>query len=357
MYASPIDQLSPQLLGLWRELLVARGLEVGPFLHPEFVAAASSVREKIEVGVLEEAGEVRGFLPFQRGRFRIARPVAGKLCDASGAVLANDATWNPRDFASAVGLRAIRLANAPIGDVALVPYQDRPKKIHLIDMSDGFDRYRERNLASGSRFVRQIESRSRKAEKLLGPMRFEWHTSDASVLERLLEWKSAQRKSTGTPNILDLPWARALVKRLSDTKGDGFEGVLSAVYFGDRLAAAHLGIRTPQLLQYWIPGYDPSLGKFSPGLACLMAVAREASIRGIVRIDLGVGEQRFKLRACNETRDVATATVQADPAVGALLTTLDGIRSWARASPGSQLIQRTARTVARGSYRARSLLR
>jgi CelD/BcsL family acetyltransferase involved in cellulose biosynthesis len=357
MYATRLEQLSPRLLDLWREILDEGPPEVGPFLHPEFVGAVAAVRSDIEVGVLEVDGDVRGFLPFQRARWGIARPVAGRLCDQSGAILRPGATWSPPDFARAVGLKAIRLANVAIGDPALGPYQDRPKQIHVIDISEGFESYREQNLASGSKFMRQIERRIRKAAKRVGPMRFVWNSDDPTILDTLMSWKAAQRKQTGTPNVFDLPWARALAERLCHARGEGFEGVLSAVYFGDTLAAAHLGIRTPNVLQYWVPGYNEDLHPYSPGLACLMEVAREAATRGIARIDLGPGEQRFKMRACNATRQVARATVRTDAAVGALLSGLDGVRSWARASSGSQLIQRTTRTVARGSYLARSLLR
>jgi len=358
LYATRIDQLSPQLRERWVAMLDACSPDVGGFLHPEFVGAVSAVRDDIEVGVLEDAdGEVLGFLPFQRGRWGIARPVAGRLCDQSGAVLRPGATWSPREFARAVDLRAIRLANAPTTDSALGPYQQRPKKILGLDLSSGFEAYREEILASGSRFMRQIEGRIRKAERLAGPMRFVWQTEDDSVLETLLGWKAAQRRQTRTPDVFDLPWARALLERLRHQKGQGFEGVLSALYFGDTLAAAHFGIRTSTVLQYWVPGYYGGLNRYSPGLACLMAVAREASSRGIVRIDLGVGEQHFKLRAANAFREVATATVRSDPAVGALLTTVDGIRSWARSSSQSHLMHRIARAIARGRYRAHSRLR
>jgi len=356
MYATHIDQLSRPLLGLWREILDAQSL-ASPFQHPEFIRAVSMVQDGIEVGVLEEEGEILGFLPFQRGRWGIARPVAGRLCDQSGAILRPGATWSPKAFAQAVGLRAIRLVNTPTGDPALAPYQDRVKQIHTIDMSNGFKSYREGNIESGSKFMRQIERRISKGESRDGPMRFVWRTEDRAVLDTLLGWKAEQRKRTGTPDIFDLPWARALVERLCRVREKDFEGVLSAVYFGDTLAAAHFGIRTPTALQYWVPGYNHALHRFSPGLACLMEVAREAANRGVLRIDLGAGEQRFKLRACNATRQVARATVCTDAVVGAMLSTLDGIRSWARASPRSRLIQRTTRTVTRGSYLARSLRR
>jgi CelD/BcsL family acetyltransferase involved in cellulose biosynthesis len=356
MYSTRVEALSPELVDLWSRTLVAASPDVGPFLHPEFVRAVSAVRDNVEVGVLELDGAVRGFLPFQRGRWGIARPVAGRLCDQSGAVLAPGANWDPRDFARAVGLRAIRFANAPVGDAALGAYQDRPKTIFAIDMTGGFESYRAQNLETGSRFIRQIESRTRKAEKEFGPMRFVWHTDDDAVLATLLQWKAAQRRLTGTPNVFDLPWARALVERLRRTRVDGFEGILSAVYFGDTLAAAHFGIRSSTVLQYWVPGYNEALGRHSPGLACLMAVSREASKQGVVRVDLGVGEQRFKVRAANATRHVATATVRTDRAVGALLSTVDRVRSWARTSSRSQLIHRVARAVARGSYRAHSRL-
>ena len=352
--ATPIHLLPAPLVERWRALLEARSPEIGPFLHPEFVRAVAAVRPGVEVGLIEADGEVCGFLPYQRGRWDIALPVAGRLCDQSGAVLRPGVKWNAPDFARAAGLRAIRLPNTPTDDPGLSPHQAEPKRIYAIDIARGFETYRRENLASGSRFFRQIESRIRKAEARYGPMRFEWQSDDAKVFDALLRWKAIQRRRTRTPNIFDLPWARSLLGRLHRLRLDDFEGVLSAVYFGDTLAAAHFGIRSSTVLQYWVPGYDEALGPFSPGLACLVAVAREAANRGLVRIDLGVGEQPFKERAGQPTREVATATVRADAAVGAVFSMLDRLRIWARASSGGPLFHRLAQAIERESYRAYS---
>src|SRR5690606_28472796 len=99
------------------------------------------------------------------------------------------------------------------------------------------------------------------------------------------------------PNILHLPWARQLVEHLRTIEGERFAGVLSALYVGDTLAAAHFGIRTRRVLHYWIPAYNHELSRYSPGLLALVELARAASERGIERIDLGTGEERYKLRA------------------------------------------------------------
>jgi CelD/BcsL family acetyltransferase involved in cellulose biosynthesis len=356
MYTTRIGQLSPDLLTLWLELLDSCRSPVGPLLHPDYVRAVDVVRDDVEVGVLEEDGEVKGFLPFQRGKLGIARPVGGRLCDQSGAILRAGATWNPREFVRAAGLRAIRLPNAPIGDASLRPYQDRPIQTTTMDFPDGFEAYRRERRESGSKLMHQIDRRVRKGEREVGPMRFVWHTDDDDVFTRLLEWKAKQRRATGTPNVFDLPWARALVEHLRTVRTDDFEGLLSAVYFGDQLAAAHFGVRWGKIIHYWVPAYAEEMRQYSPGLACLMGVAREASVRGVVRIDLGVGGQRFKQRAGTRWQEVATATVSADPAVGAMLSTADGVRAWARRSRVSGVLHTTRRAVTRGSYLARSLL-
>ena len=356
MYAEPIGTLSPELLALWGDWHQADGGLSGPFLHPAYARAAGQVRDDVEVGVITHGEEVVGFVPFQRSRFGVGGAVGGRLCDVSGALLKPDASWNPEELVSGAGLRALRLAGVPSSSGAFQAFHGGAVAAPVLDLADGFDAYRQRRIDSGSSMVSQIERKSRGLTRDFGPWRFEWHTDDDTVFDTLLSWKTTQRRATRTPNVLDLEWARAFVQRLRRLDDGGFSGVLSALWVGDTLAAAHFGIRTGRVLHYWIPAYNHELARYSPGLLALMELARAAADRGVQRIDLGAGEERYKLRAASGALDMTTVSVSTNATFRAVAHALDRTRAWSRGSRIGAFMRGAARELTRSSYRVRSAL-
>jgi CelD/BcsL family acetyltransferase involved in cellulose biosynthesis len=340
----------------WEELHEADGGLGGPFLHPAYVRAVGEVRAGVEVGVITQKDEAVGFLPFQRSWLGVGGAVGSRLCDVAGAIVRPHVSWDPASFASTVGLRTLRLPNVPASMTEFAPFQQDGGLAPLIDLSGGFEAYRRTRLGSGSSFMSQLERKARKLEREVGPMRFEWHTTDDTVFDTLLSWKAAQRKQTRTPNILHLPWARALIERLRAHEGDTFGGVLSALYVGDTLAAAHFGLRTRRVLHYWIPAYSEELARYSPGVLALVELARAAAERGIQRIDLGSGEERYKLQAATGAVDMKLATVSTSAALRACTSTLDHARAWSRGSKLGNVVRRVGRNVLRASYRVQAAL-
>lgn len=356
MYAEPVTSLSPELLARWEALHDRDGGLSGPFLHPMYARTASRVGRDVEVGIISRNGEVVGFLPYQRSRLGVGGPVGSRLCDVSGVIVHPGATWSPEALVRAAGLSALRLPGVPLSMPGFQKFRNGTAPAPVLDLSSGFDVYRQERIDSGSSFISQVERKGRKLEREIGPWRFEWHTEEDDVFDTLLSWKAAQRKQTRTPNVLHLPWARALVNHLRVADDESFGGVLSALYVGDTLAAAHFGIRTRSVLHYWIPAYNNELAKYSPGLLALVELARQASDRGIKRIDLGSGEERYKLRAATGSMDLATATVSTNAALRAATDTLDRLRGWSRSSKLGEVMRLATRTMTSGSYRLQSAL-
>lgn len=354
MYSEPVATLSPELFALWEAMHDADGGLSGPFLHPAYARAAGQVRDDIEVGVITHEGQPVGFLPFQRLRFGVGGPVGSRLCDVAGAFVKPEVPWSPEALVSGAGLRTLRLPGVPSSMKAFQRFQRGGVAAPVLDLSDGFDAYRQQRIDSGSSMMSQIERKGRGLARDVGPWRFEWHTDDDAVFDTLLSWKAAQRAATGTPNILDLGWARAFVERLRRVDDEGFGGVLSALWVGDTLAAAHFGIRTRRVLHYWIPAYNHELGRYSPGLLALMELARAASERGIQRIDLGSGEERYKLRAASGSFDMAVASVSTNDTLRAVTDALDHARTWSRGSKVGSLVRAAGRGLTRSSYRVQS---
>lgn len=355
MHVSCVTDLSEALFERWRCLHDADSARPGPFLHPAYARAVARVRPDVEVAVIVEGGRAVGFVPYQRSRFDVGGPVGSRLCDLAGAVVESGAAWDPRELGQAAGLRLLRLPHVPVTPW-LRPCQGDPVAAPYLDLSGGFEAYRAEIVASGSDLVGQLRRKARRAERDVGPLRFQWHTTDDRVFEALLAWKRLQRKATRTPNILDLGWARALLEHVRTIEAPGFAGVLSALYIGDTLAAAHLGMRTHRVLHYWVPAYNQDLARYSPGLLCLMEVAMGAAGRDIERIDLGTGDERYKLRTSTGSLPVATVTVSTGMALRALSTALDGIRTWSRGTSLGDAAKTAGRALRRGSYALRSSL-
>ncbi len=90
---------------------------------------------------------------------------------------------------------------------------------------------------------------------------------------------------------------RELLRALLDVDGADFGGILSGLYAGDRLVAAHLGLRSNGVLHWWFPVYDPELARFGPGWMLLRELMLAGPELGLTRIDLGRGDDEYKRRA------------------------------------------------------------
>lgn len=355
-YALPIEDVSSDLLRRWSSLHRASRQAVGPFLHPSYARAVGRVRPSIEVGVLEEAGRAVGFLPFERLALEVGGAVGGRLCDRSGVLLEDGAACDPYELTRGLGLRALRLASTSRHDPVLGSCVGATKRSPYMDLSSGFERYRDASRESGSRITKQVGQRFRKLRREHDRVDFAWHTEDDETLRELLAWKAAQRRATRTANVLELPWASALIDVLRTESFDGIQPVLSSLRIDGKVAAAHFGIRTDRVLHYWIAGYDNAFSRYSPGLITLMEVARTAPERGIERIDLGPGEERYKVRAATGFLDLGRATVTTSRALESAMSAMDGVRRWSRGSPLGESVRATGRTLTRAVYAVRAAL-
>src|SRR5437762_3430074 len=130
----------------------------------------------------------------------------------------------------------------------------------------------------GSHTLGRLAKRLRRLERDHGPARFEAHVTERAALDTLLSWKSAQYGRTGMADLLARPWFREVTEAAAYTQEEGFAGMLSVLYAGDRLVAAHLGLRSDTVWHYWLPAHDvdPALAPCSPGLLLIVAMARHA---------------------------------------------------------------------------------
>lgn len=328
----PINQLDAHVLGAWADLH-AEVPAASPFLHPEFALAADYAQGDVEVALFRTDQRIAGFLPYRRRSRRSAEPLGGRLNDVQGALLAEGFEFDPRQFLSASGIAVWRFDRVPAAQTPFAPYFSTARDSAIMDFPEGFDAYCRARKQAGSRSVEQALRKERKLSRERGPLRLEFASDSREVFDQLCAWKSAQRVRTRSPDVLQHDWARRLIDRLWRSEQTSCKAVLSALYAGDQLLAAHLGLIDQRTLHWWIPAYSGDFSRYSPGLVMLLGLARSAAERGYTRIDLGPGSERYKLSVKTGAYALHRGAVDANPLRRVL---------WRSADQGRQALRQSA---------------
>jgi len=338
-------ELTAEQIDIWVRLQEADPSVDSPYFRPEFTQAIAAVRDDVEVAVLERDGRPVGFFPFQRGPWNAGQPVGGRLSDFQGVIAAPDADWSAQQL-----VRGCRLSSWNFDHLiaAQRPFTDCHQNVddsHYIDVSEGFESYEAARRLAGSKELVKLGRKVRKFEREIGPLRFEMHADDPETFETLIRWKSAQYQRTGLTDVFGFDWTVKLLEHLMDRSHPDLAGCLSALYVGDRLVAAHFGMRSRHVLHYWFPAYDTEFNRYSPGLILLAEIAKSAADDGIQRIDLGKGSERYKISMSSGTISLAEGVVECGPMNRLLRENWHRTRDWLRDSPLRTPALATARLI------------
>lgn len=333
MRARSVDPagLTPADRDSWeRQRSRAVGLD-DPFFSPEYVRLVSEIRGDVEVAVLLEGDRSVGFLPFERRGDR-GLPVGSAIAEIAGPVAKDDLEWAPASTLRSIGLSSWAFDCAPASHAALRPYHIRRRPFPWIDLGSGYEAYAEERKTVSSQ-IPAAERKARKFEREVGPLRFEWRTGDRRALEALFEWKSRQYEETGVKDKFASRWVVQLAERAASRRSGSFEGVVAALYHDDRPLAVHLGIRDGDVLAWWLPAYDPRWSRYSPGLQLLVRLLEEAPGRGVARVHLGQGDERYKRSFSNGGFEVAEGLVDRRAWRRGLRAAWVGARELAQSTP------------------------
>ena len=304
-----------------------------PYFRPEFARIVASLRPDAFVAVLGSPGDPRGFFPFQRRRFGFGSPLGSRLSDFHGVIAPQGST-----FAAPELMRACRLSSwdfhaLPATQTTFAPYAGQTLESHYIDTRGGLQGYEEKLRQLSSSQAQRLRSWRRKAEKEFKKVEFVPHVTDLRVLDTLLEWKSRQYRETGTVDNWSFGWMRDLVHRIHAQQGDEFAGRLSALYFDGELAAVHMGMRSRDAWHWWFPRFDDRFEDFRPGLLLLSKLVEHAPQVGVKRIDLGYGDEVYKLRFRTGALPMAEGRVEMASVPIAVRRWREDLESWVRRSP------------------------
>jgi len=291
-------ELDADLVHRWRGLQARDEAFASPYFCPEFTQSVAQVRRDVEVALIEADGSVVGFFPFQRVGFGVAKPVGGPFSDYHGVIAPADLQWRVDDLMRAAKLSVWAFDHLAGATRAFADYVRRQATSPQIDLSGGFGQFEAHVKATESDFLENTRRKARKIAREIGELRFEYH--DPSAVQQMIEWKSAQYRRShpaGIDVVFVNRWATALVHEIAGLQQpDGFEGVCSSLYAGDRLVAVHMGMRSRTHWHYWLPTYDIELSKYSPGSILLLRMIETSQARGIRIIDLGKGDSTYKSR-------------------------------------------------------------
>jgi CelD/BcsL family acetyltransferase involved in cellulose biosynthesis len=285
----------------WRALLARNPRLVSPFFCPEFTLAVAGARSDARVCVIEEGRQTLGFFPFQRGALGSGRPVGGKLSDYHGVIAEQHAAWDVDELLRACKLAFWEFDHLVDDQRPFTRYVSARSISPILDVSAGFEEYRKTRRRAGSSRISQLERKANKLAREVGPLRFESHGYDAKVLQEVYARKSDQCRRTGVVDFFALPWTRALIERVLSIQTPHFSGMLSALYAGDELVAAHAGMRSERVWHWWFPVYVPAFAKYSPGGILLLKLAEAAAQNGLRYVDLGKGDDAYKAAFHNHT--------------------------------------------------------
>jgi len=329
---------------LWKQMMTTEHATDSPFFHPEYVTILGEYRKQVRVAVVTEQSQPVAFFCFEK-HGQAGRPLGIKLCDFQGIVRASEISIDAQELLKGCDLKNWQFDHLVSSQPEFSDWQMREDDSLYIDLSAGYDAYLEERKQAGTSQISVFNRKHRKLERDVGPITFEWHTDQKDVFETILELKSAQRKRTGTFDILQFDWVKEFLNKIRSTQADGFEGVLSALRVNNQLIGAHLGMKTGTVLHHWFPVYDQSFNKYSPGLILLIKTAQVAAENGIQRIDLGKGDERYKKSLGSGSISVGEGVADSRAVHHAMRSMWFHTREWIRASPLRKTLQYPKRII------------
>ena len=326
------DQLTDTEWSAWADFQERDPALESPYFRPEFTRAVAAARD-VEVAVLESAGEAVGFFPFQRIGRNVAQPVGGRISDYQGVIGRPGLTWDAEKMLRECDLAAWHFDHVLCSQRPFCDYHHATDRSPYLDLSNGFEVYRESLRKSGADELKQALRKARKLEREVGPLSFLADVKEPELFSLLVEWKSRQYRRTHVSDVFAASWTVQVLETILRHSGPVFAGVLSVLYAADRPVAMHLGMRSRGVLHWWFPAYDPQFRTYSPGRILLAELARAAESLGIEKIDLGRGVASYKARSMSGSVQVAEGSVDLRPVARVLRQRWRRARDWVRSSP------------------------
>ena len=301
-------------IDLWRSFQRANGALASPFLTPEFACVMSEGRPDINLAILEDGGKIVGFFAFERRSLGVGRALCYGFADNNALIHASGYQWEGPELLEASRLSAWQFDHLIADQIPYFAPQDVIlRQSPIIDLSAGWESWLARK-ESSKRF-KKLRGHERKLVRELGEPRVESDMRDMGLLDLLIQWKSAQYRRTGRSDRFARKWFADGVRRLFETRSDGFAAELSVMFLRDRPASIYLSLRSGDRLAGWFPAYDINLASYGVGIIHQLHLLMQASRNGVNFFDCGAGEESYKRTFSDFDMQLAKGTLSRSAAV------------------------------------------
>ena len=324
----------------WETLRGTHPALQSPLFSLALIESVDRLRGNVFVGVAKRDDDTVAMMPYCRVG-ATAVPFAGPLCDIQ-AVLTND----PKAVCMREMLRGLDLSAAHFNAQLVVesPMSQECYRTELapyIDVSQGFEAYREERRKAKSDELKEALRKSRKIERELGEVVFDHACGDPGAFNQILEWKSAQLKQGNRFNGLKIPWVRSVLEDIVMQKTDDCEGMVCCLRVAGELAAGAIAVRSREVLHGWVMAYnpDPKFRKYSPGILLLTQLLQRCETIGVHRVDMGRGNESYKKSFQSGGYEIGEAAIDLYAWRGAVRRTMISVREWLGHSPLKHVVQ------------------
>lgn len=330
----------------WREILAGAPELDSPYFSLAYLDVLASLRDDVFVAVIEDGGEIAGFFPHQRRPFGFGTPAGGRLSDFHGLVAPRGLDVDVPSLLRACGLSSWDFHALLAAQSAFASYHEKVVESHYLDVSGGLERW-ETGLRNAKSYQPKRLWQARRKASSDFKVEFLPHVEDPKALDTLLEWKSRQYRAAGSIDNFSYRWIRDFVRRLHELKDESCSGVLSALMFDGQPAALHFGLRSRDAWHWWFPRHSDAFAKHSPGSLLLHYAVEHAPSWGLRRLDMGYGDEEFKLRLRSGSIPVAAGRVELPSVAGAVRRWRAGFETWVRGTPLLPLVRYPGRVLKR----------
>ncbi len=287
-----VSMIRPAELGqaeidAWRSMQLKSSSLVNPFLCPEFALGVGESQSAARVAVLTEGSEIVGFFPFERRRFGTGASIGAVLSNCQGLIHSPGAQWDARGLLKACKVSAWQFDKLAPDQMPFEQYVESRTPAAIIDLSRGFEAYRENFELRSSSFLKKLDRRTRSLERKFGDVRIAVDSRDMAELRTLMSWKSDQCRQNGWLDVFERSWVVELIDYIFALRNDSFSSVLSVLYVGETPAAAALWLRSGGFMTGWYTAYDPTFKDYSPGLIHFIRAAEGLAAAGVRTLEFG----------------------------------------------------------------------
>jgi hypothetical protein len=142
---------------------------------------------------------------------------------------------------------------------------------------------------------------------------------DPALLERLIGLKSDQYRRSRLHDIFACGWTADLLRALlTDTRVEGFGARLAVLEAGGEPVAFEYGLHAGANYHFWLPAYEASVSRYSPGILLSLDTMRLGSAEGFRVFDYGFEGEPYKKYFCNRSQTVLEGVAHRQGYAGAM---------------------------------------